>query len=446
MSGSFEHSLYVDREACKGCTRCMKHCPTAAIRIVQGIAQVDPEKCIDCGQCMTVCPHQAITITGEQFNTIFSYTRRVAIIPSLLIGQFDEDVNEQMMIDAVYDLGFTDVFYAEFGIDILRTLGNHISVYSDSLPVISSYCPAVVRLIQLSYPSLLSHVNLVKTPSQITSMYVRSQLEHEGVPPEEIGIFYISGCAAKVAQVLNGSSAQKELISGTLNLDILVNMMQPLLSRPSRGEKPFASPFSHPLPPITSSSFLYSVTGGESSDMSGRKMAIDGIHNVIEFLDLVEDERLSPVDFLELRACDTGCTGGILTVRNRFCATERIRYSGSKHPENLPGEVEQTIRERGQELLYHLKSERLTSKPALSLDENPIKALKKLEKAHAIEQILPGLDCGLCGFPSCKVLSEEIVQGNASIRSCSVLKMNSPETLTRLEKIWGSIPRASRDA
>lgn len=443
MSTSFKHSLYVDRESCKGCTRCMKQCPTSAIRIVQGIAQVDPEKCIDCGQCMAVCPHQAITIRGEQFNTIFSYTRRVAIIPSVLIGQFDEEVTEQMMIDAIYDLGFTDVFYAEFGIDILRTLGNHISVYSDSLPVISSYCPAVVRLIQLSYPSLLSHVNLVKTPSQITSMYARSALENEGIPPEEIGIFYISGCAAKVAQVLNGPSARKELMSGTLNLDTLVNMMQPLLSKPSRPDKPFA--ISHPLPPITSSSFLYSVTGGESAGMSGRKMAIDEIHNVIEFLDLVEDERLSPVDFLELRACDTGCTGGILTVRNRFCATERIRYSGSKHPKELPPDVAKRITERGQELLYHLKSERLTSKPALSLDENPIKALKKLEKAHAIEQILPGLDCGLCGYPSCRVLSEEIVQGNASIRSCSVLKMNSPETLARLEKIWGSIPRTTRE-
>ncbi|MBN2859325.1 MAG: 4Fe-4S binding protein [Sphaerochaetaceae bacterium] len=444
MSTSFKHSLYVDRESCKGCTRCMKQCPTSAIRIVQGIAQVDPEKCIDCGQCMAVCPHQAITIKGEQFNTIFSYTRRVAIIPSVLIGQFDEEVTEQMMIDAIYDLGFTDVFYAEFGIDILRTLGNHISVYSDSLPVISSYCPAVVRLIQLSYPSLLSHVNLVKTPSQITSMYARSALENEGVLPEEIGIFYISGCAAKVAQVLNGPSARKELMSGTLNLDTLVNMMQPLLSKPSRSDKPFA--ISHPLPPITSSSFLYSVTGGESAGMSGRKMAIDEIHNVIEFLDLVEDERLSPVDFLELRACDTGCTGGILTVRNRFCATERIRYSGSKHPEELPPDVAKRITERGQDLLYHLKSERLTSKPALSLDENPIKALKKLEKAHAIEQILPGLDCGLCGYPSCRVLSEEIVQGNTSIRSCSVLKMNSPETLNRLEKIWGSLPRTIRDA
>ncbi len=440
MTGSFEHSLHVDKDSCKGCTRCMKQCPTSAIRIVQGTAVVDPEKCIDCGQCMVVCPHQAITIRGEQFNRIYSYSRRVAIIPSLLIGQFDEAVSEQMMIDAIYDLGFTDVYYAEFGIDILRTLGNHVSVYSDSLPVISSYCPAVVRLIQLSYPSLLPHVNLVKTPSQITAMYAREAIEKEGVSPEEIGIFYISGCAAKVAQVLNSSSHQGELISGTLNLDVLVNMIKPLLPSRRKGDKEYT--FSHPLPPITSSSFLYSVTGGESRDMNGRTMAIDEIHNVLEFLDLVEDERLSPVDFLELRACDTGCTGGILTVRNRFCATERIRFSGMKHPQEIPPQVAQQIRKSGERLLHHLKNERLTSKPSLSLDENPIKALKKLEKAHAIEDILPGLDCGLCGFPSCKVLSEEIVQGNASIRNCSVLKMNNPETLARLEKIWGAIGKS----
>ncbi len=439
MVDSFEHSLHVDRNLCSGCTRCMKQCPTSAIRIIQGIAVVDPEKCIDCGQCMAVCPHQAISIKGEKFNRIFSCTRRVAIIPSLLIGQFDESMREQTMIDAIYDLGFTDVYYAEFGIDILRALGNHVSVYSDSLPVISSYCPAVVRLIQLSYPSLLSHVNLVKTPSQITAMYARSKIEREGVAPEDIGIFYVSGCAAKVSQVLNGSADNLELISGTLNLDELVNMIKPLIADSSRNESEYIE--SHPLPPITASSFLYSVTGGESRDMSGRTMAIDEIHNVTEFLDLVEDERLTPVDFLELRACDTGCTGGILAVRNRFCATERIRYSGSKHPETIPQKVTQEILENGKELLHHLKSERLTSKPSLSLDKNPIVALRKLEKAHAIEEQLPGLDCGLCGFPTCRVLSEEIVQEHASIRSCSVLKMKNPEALARLEKIWGSLER-----
>ncbi len=440
MSESFRHSLYVDTDSCSGCTRCMKQCPTTAIRVTLGKAVVDGEKCVDCGQCMTVCPYNAIRIRGEQFNNIFSYSRRVAIIPSLLIGQFEEDVSEQMMIEAIYDLGFTDVYYGEFGIDILSTLGKHVSVYADALPVISSYCPAVVRLIQLSYPSLLKHVNLVKTPSQITSMFARSTIEREGVPGDEIGIFYVSGCAAKVSQVLEGSTSHLGTMNGTLNLDVLVNMIRPLLDnyRPKESERLTL----HKIPPITSSSFIYSVTGGESKAMSGRTMAIDEIHNVIEFLDLVEDERLSPADVLELRACDTGCTGGILTVRNRFLATERIRFSEKKHPSLLPEAVSKEILACAQDLLHHIKSERLQAKPSLTLDTNPIKALKKLEKARAIFEILPGLDCGLCGYPGCRVLSEEIVQGNASIRSCSILKMKDPEHLSRIEKIWGSVVRS----
>jgi Na+-translocating ferredoxin:NAD+ oxidoreductase RNF subunit RnfB len=73
----------------------------------------------------------------------------------------------------------------------------------------------------------------------------------------------------------------------------------------------------------------------------------------------------------------------------------------------------------------------------MQLDVDISKALEKLEKAHRIEKALPGIDCGLCGYPSCKILSEEIAMGNASIRSCAVLKLKQPQNLSRLEKIWG---------
>jgi len=124
-----------------------------------------------------------------------------------MLGQFKETVTESDMVDALHSIGFTDVQYAEFGVDILRALGNRISVYADSHPVVSSYCPAVVRLIQLRYPALLTHVNLMRTPAQITALYARALLESQGAAASDVGIFYITPCAAKYAQIKTPGSA-----------------------------------------------------------------------------------------------------------------------------------------------------------------------------------------------------------------------------------------------
>ncbi len=431
----FHHTLMVRMDLCRGCTHCMKRCPTEAIRITGGKAKVDPERCVDCGQCMDACPHNAIVIEQNDFNQIYQYRHRVAIIPSLMIGQFEDSVSEADMIEALHNVGFTDVYYAEFGVDILQTLGNRISVYADNHPVVSSYCPAVVRLIQLRYPSLLPNVNLMRTPAQIAALFARVKLQNEGVDSSDIGIFYITPCAAKYAQIKTPGSATEGLIQGGLNLDSVYNIMQTYLAqRPQRSR---IAPEVWERPTITKSAFLWSLIKGESASMQGRTLSIDEIHNVIEFLELVEDERQDNIDFLELRACDTGCTGGILTPRNRFLATERIKHHAQTLSEELTEAERATILSVADQLIHNLKVDRIVAKTSLQLDTDVSLAIQKLEKVRRITEVLPGIDCGLCGSPSCKALAEDIARGNASIRRCLVLKMKDPQGLNNLAKIWG---------
>lgn len=431
----FHHTLMVRMDLCRGCTHCMKRCPTEAIRITGGKAHVDPERCVDCGQCMDACPHHAIVIEQNDFDQIYQYRYRVAIIPSLMIGQFEDTVTESDMIDALQNIGFTHVHYAEFGVDILKTLGNRISVYADNHPVVSSYCPAVVRLIQLRYPSLLPNVNLMRTPAQITALYAKVALEAQGIDSSDIGIFYITPCAAKYAQIKTPGSATEGLIQGGLNLDSVFNLMQTYLAQRS-GRSPKA-PEVWERPTITRAAFLWSLTKGESASMQGRTLSIDEIHNVIEFLELVEDERHENIDFLELRACDTGCTGGILTPRNRFLATERIKHHAQTLSEELDGETRVKIHSFSEKLIHNLKVDRIIAKHSLQLDIDVSMALKKMEKVRRITEVLPGIDCGLCGSPTCKALAEDIAKSKASIRKCLVLKMKDPNGLNNLAKIWG---------
>jgi Na+-translocating ferredoxin:NAD+ oxidoreductase RNF subunit RnfB len=432
---TFFHSLAVREHICQGCTHCMKVCPTEAIRITRGKAYINYERCVDCGQCMAVCPYNAIEIEQSDLNQIYSYKYRVAIIPAVLLGQFEDDISERQIISSLTEIGFNYIYYSEFGIDILRTLGSNVSVYANEDPIVSSYCPASVRLIQLRYPNLLSNINLVRAPSEITALYVKAQLESQGADSKDIGIFYITPCAAKYAQIKTPGSATSGLIQGGLNLDYIFNLIKKQLA--STTSRLRLEKLDVEIPPVSSKAFLWSLTKGESALMQGRTLSVDELHNVIEFLELLEDERSKNFDFLELRACATGCTGGILTPRNRFLATERLKHHAEQLPQELPLNLKDEIKKTGQLILRNLKNSRIEPIYSLQLDIDTSEAIKKMEKAGKIELLLPGIDCGLCGSPTCKALAEDIVRGNASIRRCLVLKVKDPSGLNNLARIWG---------
>ena len=90
-----------------------------------------------------------------------------------------------------------------------------------------------------------------------------------------------------------------------------------------------------------------------------------------------------------------------------------------------------------EKLIRNLKNERITAKNSLHLAEDVSGALHKMEKVKRILEVLPGIDCGLCGCPTCRTLAEDIARGNASIRRCIVLKVKDPAGLNHLAKVWG---------
>lgn len=433
----FHHSLHVLEEKCKGCTHCMKRCPTKAIRISGGKARIFSDLCIDCGQCMAVCPNDAIEVEQDSFEQLNAYTYRIGIVPAVFFAQFPDIFSEAQICSALYESGFTHLYLSETGIDILDKLG--APEIEHELPLISNFCPSVQRLIQIRFPLLLENVSRVRTPAQMVALFAKAELEGQC---DSIGIFYLTPCAAKIAQIKTKGSEDNSLFQGVINFDTAYNRVRTFLEKHKHQEN-VGKPNTLSFPTVTRKASQWSMVKGQSSAQGGRSLSVDEVHNVIEFLDQLEQEDESNLEFLELDACAEGCPGGILTVRNRFLASERLRHWSQTLPKELPSSLIKRINDQSDYLAKNLYLDAPQPKGAMKLDQDIGKALYKLEKVHQILAVLPGIDCGLCGSPTCRALAEDIAQKDASIRQCVVLKLKDPKELNALAKIWGERPRGA---
>jgi hypothetical protein len=199
---------------------------------------------------------------------------------------------------------------------------------------------------------------------------------------------------------------------------------------------------------INHSSILWSLTNGEATSVKGQSLAIDSLHNVIDFLEKLENDEISDIDFLEIRACDEGCAGGVLTSGNRFLTAERLRQRSRNIKANatdIPNTSQDRIKGYGSFILSRSSIDPVKPRSMLKLDEDMAKAMKKMERVQRIMCFLPGIDCGSCGAPSCQALAEDIVKGKAAISHCIFLqktmeqtrKLHPDHSFRIMEKIWG---------
>lgn len=420
----FFHALQVNESQCTGCSRCMKVCPTEAIRIREGIAQISESRCIDCGKCFKVCPTKAVYVKQDDFESIFNFPCRVALIPAVFLGQFPNDISVSRIYAILNEIGFTHVFETESTNPIYTHAKNkYLHEHSDNIPLISTFCPAIVRLIQVKFPGLTDNLIPVKAPIDITAMYVRSKFKKEGrYKDDEVGVFYITPCAAKIAAVKSPVGEEKSNVDGVINMDALYNRVWKKIKEQGSGYKEVKLPIAQ----LSSDSILMSLTNGERRlSKAIHSLAIDEIDNVIEFLEKVENDEIEGVEFLELRACDQSCPGGNLTCNNRFLTCEkmfaRARYVAEK--ERNGERTRESELENEKEYLYNnIEVGAIEPRSMLSLDSDIAKALEKMDRINGLRKTLPQIDCCICGSPTCDAFAEDVVCQNADLNDCIFLR------------------------
>lgn len=435
----FFHALKILEDVCIGCSHCVRVCPTEALRIRDGKSHLYPDRCVDCGECYRVCPVNAIINNHDDFDKIFRYKHRIALVPSIVLGQFKDGIEPEHIFAVLKGLGFTDICEGEEGAKLLAELINQrVSDRSAEHPVISSFCPAVVRLIQVNFPGLTPNIMPIKAPLDFSAMYIRQKYRDMGIPDSEVGIFYITPCAAKIVAIVSPVADDSSGINGFINLDFIYNKVMKVI-KSTGGVKNIVPDRKSNL---DGSQMLWALTGGEASCVKGRSLSIDGMKNVIDFLEKLENEEVDNVDFLELRMCDQSCAGGILAPSNRFLVVERMQKRALRvDADSLTFGID----EYREYLKANAKTEDIRPRTSLRYDVDVSKAIAKMEKVRRLMCFLPGIDCSVCGAPTCQAHAEDVVQGRSVISNCIFLQkklenqrlLDSKHALRMIEKIWG---------
>lgn len=406
LSNEFFHSVRLDEEKCKGCINCIKRCPTGAIRVRRGKAYIISERCIDCGECIRICPNHAKYAEKYSFNEILQYKYRIALPAPTLYGQFNNLDDVDYVLNGFLQMGFDDAFEVSVGAELVSDATRAYMQRQDIVrPVISSACPAIVRLIRVRFPNLIPNVLDLNAPLEEAARLARERaVEKTGLAPEDIGVFFITPCTAKITAIKQPICNAKSNISGVFAIKdiypVLLGQMDKLTE----------------VKPLKNSGLLgvgWASSGGESAALiKERYLAADGIENVIKVLEELEDEKLNDLDFIELNACAGGCVGGPLTVENPYVAKARLQRLRKYLPVSC-NHLETA------DIPPQMQWEKpLEPVNIMKLDTDLRRAMEKMAKMNEIEKTLPGLDCGTCGAPSCRDLAEDIVRGKASIEDC----------------------------
>lgn len=409
----YEHSVYLDEKKCSGCTACLKHCPTEAIRIREGHASIDPDRCIDCGECIRVCPHNAKKAVCEKLSAMDKFKWKIALPAPSLYGQFDNLEDVDYVLDGLIKIGFDDVFEVSAAAELVSAYTRlYLKTEGVKKPAISSACPVVIRLIGLRFPSLTDNIIHMLPPMEIAAMLARKKAkrEHPELSDEGIGVCFISPCPAKVSYVKNGFAGYKSQVDTVVSInDIyfqLIAKMQPKADIKS----------------LSNSGMIgigWASTGGEATAIFNESyLAADGIENVIRVLDQVENGNIPPLEFIELNACSGGCVGGVMTMQNPFIAKARLQTLRRYLPvsQNFLSKEESYIPES------YIFNEIPTYHPISRLSDSMAESMRMMADIQKLRDTLPGIDCGACGAPNCRAFAEDTVRNRSCGAKCPLYK------------------------
>ncbi|MDR0942945.1 MAG: 4Fe-4S binding protein [Ruminococcus sp.] len=398
------NSVRLDPDKCMGCINCIKRCPTQAIRVRERKAYIISDFCIDCGECIRICPHHAKLPVYDPLSVMANYEYTVALPAPTLYAQFNNLEDTDIVLNALLKVGFDDVYEVSAGAEIVSEVSRkYIVSHPEGRPFISTACPSVVRLVRVRFPNLIEHLLPISSPMDVAAIFARRRaMEKTGLPADKIGIIFISPCPAKMTSVKAPIGIGRSEVDAVVAIKEIYPMLLPLMSDSKENQD---------IADSGKIGISWSKSGGEASGLlNDNYLAADGIENVIQVLDDLEDEKISQLDFIELNACPGGCVGGTLTVENPYVARAKINHLRKYMPVSKGHDTSDT-----NAIFIDREIDYL---PVFRIGEDMKDSIQKMAAIDALQKRFPGLDCGACGAPTCRALAEDVIMGRADENDC----------------------------
>ena len=407
----------------------MRACPTYAIRVKDAKAVYRPDRCIDCGLCLTACSRDAIYATTTPIEGLSRFKFKVAVPSPVLFGQFPTGITPAQIVDGLLSFGFDEVwdYSVEIGL-VARAIRQYVDQWRGPTPLIAVSCPVIVRLVQVSYPAMVDQLITVQLAREIAGREAKRRYSAQlGLHEDQIAAIYITPCQAQTLSILQPAEGVVSNLDGALGFREVYNGVLACASL-KKGDA-----IKNSRPPIIRNSGLLRLHVGEGMGrlvQQHRYLRVTGLSSTIQVFNDIEKGKLRNVDFIEAYSCWNGCAGGNLTVANVYVAGTTLRFLARNLPEMDPlteAEVERRFLTED----FSLKAP-IRPRPVRGTADNLKERVHTRQLAEDALATLPGLDCGLCGAPTCKELARDVSMGDANKDDCVFLSKSRLQDLRRV--------------
>jgi iron only hydrogenase large subunit-like protein/uncharacterized Fe-S cluster-containing protein len=384
--------LKLKQSNCKNCYKCIRNCPVKSIRFCDNQAEISADDCILCGNCFKVCPQNAKEIRSDldKARELIGSSNPVyaSVAPSFVANYYG--VTIRSMEKALKQLGFTGVEETAIGAAMVTREYEEMVASETQDVIISTSCHTVNLLAQKYYPEVIPYLARVVTPMQAHCRELKRRF------PEAKTVF-IGPCISKKAEAEN--------CGGDVDCALTYEELTQWLSEEGvRFEPP-----EDDSPAIRAR--LFPTAGGILRTMATDSLhysyvAIDGINSCKQAMKEILNGHMHKC-FIEMAACDGGCIGGPVMNKDRrtplrdFISVDR--YAGRE--EGIPPESEKQLSKEFPPLVprrIHVSE---------SAIEDVLKAIGKTLPEHE-------LNCGSCGYDTCREKAQAVVEGKANLTMC----------------------------
>ncbi|MCU6746569.1 MULTISPECIES: [Fe-Fe] hydrogenase large subunit C-terminal domain-containing protein [Lachnospiraceae] len=403
---------------CRHCYKCVRYCAVKAISVKDEQAHIMLDHCINCGRCLEVCPQNAKTFASDM-ERVKGYLRQgiktiISIAPSYAgVLEFDKP---GQVVDALLKLGFAEVRETAEGAALVTNEYKKI-IRENKMPnIITTCCPSVNDLIEKYYPECVPLMAPVVSPMIAHGRYIKK------IYGDDVKVVFLGPCIAKKQEAI-GDERVFGAIDAILTFEELAIWLEEAGIDIYQCEE---KAMGNPDPRINR---LYPVSGGivqsvvtEEEADTYHKVYVDGLENCMEMLECLKKGELTHC-FIEANVCEGGCAKGPASARwNTSYVKAKVKIANivaHKAMEKLPDMNTQELEKKFRD---NRLSDRIPS-------EQEIREILRSTGKYAPED---ELNCGACGYPTCRDKAIAVSQGKAELSMCMPYALNQAESMSNV--------------